>query len=293
MVFISFLVLLPVGVHHQFTDPGISISSKTTMWLLTLVLFMPSVVTAFSVIAALENGARSQGGRGWLMWIAKLPWKNPAVSGQLLAGLAFFLGGMSGLVNASNTVNKVVHNTSFVVGHFHLTVGTAVALTIMASAYWLVPYFTGKALWRPGLGVLQTWLWFLGVLGFSRGQMMGGLEGMPRRTQIASAVYLEDNNWDWANIFTAVGGAVMFISGVLFVLVIAMTLLHRRWVTEPQVIPQAEAIYGPKRSWPILDKIWLWAAIAVVLTAVVYGEVMLHYWDDGGLNNISPTIVVW
>ena len=131
LVFLSFLLLLPVGVHHQFTDPGIPFSSKTIQWLLTFGIFYPSMVTAFSVVAALEQGGRERGGRGWFGWILKLPWSDPSVAGQLLAGIAFALGGASGLINASYTVNLVVHNTSFIVGHFHLTVGTAVALSII------------------------------------------------------------------------------------------------------------------------------------------------------------------
>ena len=117
---------------ENFEGPGVDEGLKAVHTIFTFGVFFPSMVTAFTVIAALENGARKKGGRGFIMWIRKLPWGNPSVTGQLLAALGFVLGGVSGLVNASNTVNLVVHNTSFIVGHFHLTVGTAVALSIMA-----------------------------------------------------------------------------------------------------------------------------------------------------------------
>ena len=87
------------------------------------------------------------------------------------------LGGASGLINASYTVNLVVHNTSFIVGHFHLTVGTAVALSIMGISYWLVPSLTGRALWRPKLAVIQTWTWFIGMIIFSNAMHVLGLLG--------------------------------------------------------------------------------------------------------------------
>jgi cytochrome c oxidase subunit 1 len=60
-LFLSFLLLIPVGVHHQFTDPGIPFSSKTIQWVLTFGIFYPSLITAFTVFAALEMGARKRG----------------------------------------------------------------------------------------------------------------------------------------------------------------------------------------------------------------------------------------
>ena len=53
--------------------------------------------------------------------------------------LVFVLGGVTGLINASYSVNQVIHNTTWVPGHFHMTVGTAVALTFIGVAYWLIP----------------------------------------------------------------------------------------------------------------------------------------------------------
>ncbi len=290
IVFISFLVLLPVGVHHQFTDPGIPFSSKTISWALTFAIFYPSMVTAFSVFAALEQGGRKRGGKGLLGWIWKLPWNDPSVSAQLLAGLAFMLGGASGFINASYTVNLVVHNTSFIVGHFHLTVGTAVGLSIMGITYWLLPYLTGKQLFSPGLAVAQGWLWFIGVLIFARGQMWGGIEGVPRRTQLRDSIYYADNNWHWPTMFTAVGGIIMFIAGVCFFIVVFGTIFNKRVVTEPQVIPVADVEHGAKTSWRILDSIGTWAIIAIVLSVLVEGEILSHYLP---LTNVSPPIRLW
>lgn len=290
IVFISFLVLLPVGVHHQFTDPGIPFTSKTIQWLLTFCIFFPSMVTFFSVIGSLELGGRANGGKGWLGWIKKLPWGDPAVAGQLLAGIGFILGGISGLVNASYTVNLTVHNTAFIVGHFHLTVGTAVALSIMAICYWLVPYLTGKELRGRRLAVAQSWVWIVGVFLFSRGQMQGGIEGMPRRTNISQAPYAERFNppldsvsnimasWDVSNFLTALGGTIMFVSAVMFFVVILRTVFNSRQVARPQVMPIIdEPIHGAKQSRAILDRIYVWGGVATVLTVIIYGEVMFHY----------------
>ena len=290
VVFIAFLILLPVGIHHQFTDPGIPFTSKTISWMLTFCIFFPSVATFFSVVAAPVNAGRNRGGKGLLGWIWKLPWGDPSVSGQLLAGIGFILGGVSGLINASYTVNLTVHNTAFIVGHFHLTVGTAVALSIMAICYWLVPYLTGKKLWGRRLAVAQTWLWITGVFIFSRGQMQGGIAGMPRRTNISQATYVDRftppldgaanilKNWDVADGLTAIGGSIMFIrrGGLFFLLLGTTTPKCPRGAVHPRP-PIPETFHPVSQSWPILDRLGLWAGLAAGLTFIIYGEIFLHY----------------
>ena len=51
-----------------------------------------------------------------------------------------------------------------------------------------------------------------------------------------------------------------------------------------------EVVHGPRRSWAILDDIKIWALIAVVLTIIVYGEVIWHYWP---INDVSQGFRVW
>lgn len=73
-------------------------------------------------------------------------------------------------------------NTTSVPGHFHMTVGTAVALTLMGVGYWLVPYLTDRELWGRKVALASAWLYTIGVLIFARGMISAGLQGMPRRT---------------------------------------------------------------------------------------------------------------
>jgi cytochrome c oxidase subunit I len=97
---------------------------------------------------------------------------------------------------ATFNVNLAVHNTAFVPGHFHLTVGTAVTLTFMGVSYWLVPYLRGRALWNRQLALAQAWLWFVGMGIFSHSMRRLGLLGMPRRTMIGASTYLGlQPNW--------------------------------------------------------------------------------------------------
>ncbi|HEY8486870.1 MAG TPA: b(o/a)3-type cytochrome-c oxidase subunit 1 [Limnochordales bacterium] len=261
---------VPVGFHHQFADPGISPAWKLLHGVLTFLVFFPSAMTAFTVVASLETAGRARGGRGYLGWIFRLPWGDPSVAAQLLAMGLFALGGISGLVNASYNLNLVVHNTAWVPGHFHLTVGSGVTLTFMGISYWLIPYLTGRRLWSDRVALAQAWTWFAGMLVFSRGLHWLGLLGAPRRTMLGSAAYLALHpEWRPAALMVAVGGSVLAVSLVLYLLQMAMTIWASREPARVQV-PEAEALSGPERAPELFERWRVWVGAAVVITAVAY-----------------------
>jgi cytochrome c oxidase subunit 1 len=273
LVFILFLLLsMPGSAHHQFTDPGIPTGMKVVHAVFTFGVFFPSLGTAFSVIAALEIGGRRRGGRGLLGWIRKLPWGDPSVAAQLLAMILFVLGGATGLVNASFTMNQVIHNTTWVPGHFHLTVGTAVALTVMGVAYWLIPYLSGRSLFSRKLALASVWVYAVGVLIFARGMISAGLEGMPRRIYRAQATY-NDPAWDLGGTLTGIGGTLMFVGAILFFVVIGLTIVAGKRGAAPTDIPISETLTTPSRTgWePTLDRFGWWLVAAIVLILISYG----------------------
>ena len=284
-VFVLFLLFsVPTGLHHQYTDPGVPVWLKTAHFFTTLVIAVPSLITAFTMMAMLEMGGRRNGGTGFFGWIPRLNWGDPSVAAQLLAMLTFILGGITGIVNASYTVNQVVHNTAFIPGHFHITVGTAVTLTIMGVCFWLVPYLTGKALWGPKLGLLSVWLYTIGVLTFSRGQMWGGIDGVPRRSEIGAANYVNGYiagmDWSLSNTLTAIGGVVMTIGGGIFLLTMIMTVFNRERAHVE--IPVAETVIGPRESWASLDSIGKWTGLALLLIVLAYGPTFFALLRNGG-----------
>ncbi len=240
------------------------------------------------MVASLEIGGRRRGGTGLFGWIRKLPWGDPSVAAQVLAMFTFVFGGITGLINASYTVNQVVHNTTWVPGHFHMTVGSAVALTFMGIAYWLIPYLTGRKLWGKGVAVAQSWVYTIGVLVFARGMISGGLEGMPRRTFFAESAYAaEKGEWALAGALTGIGGTLMTVAAVMFFLVIGMTILVGRKGEQPKDIPISETLSAPKRSgWEVrLDNMWLWVVVAIILIVMAYGPFFLTYLPP---NLVSP-----
>jgi cytochrome c oxidase subunit 1 len=198
----------------------------------------------------------------------------------------FVFGGITGLINASYTVNQVVHNTAWVPGHFHMTVGSAVALTLMGVAYWLIPYLTGRELWGRRIALAQVWIYAIGVLVMARGLISGGLEGMPRRTFMAEATYSRPG-WELAGTITAVGGSLMTLGAVLFFVVLVGTVLNRRRDNAPKDIPWGETLNAPARTgWePNLDRLGLWLIVAVILVIIAYAPFAISYLPP---NLVSP-----
>jgi cytochrome c oxidase subunit I len=277
MAFILFILLIPVGFHHQFVDPGVSQGLKFTVAGLTFAIFFPSLMTAFAVMYALEIAGRRRGGKGRIAWFFKIPWSDPSVAAQVLAMIAFLLGGISGLMNGSFTMNMEIHNTAFIPGHFHLTIGCAVALSYVGIAYWLIPYLERRELWSRRTALVQAFLYFFGVMIFSHGLMAGGVEGMPRRTDMVHAAYSLPG-WKIPGIMTGIGGSLMFASMMLFFFILVMTVIAGKKTQESDLPFTATVQEPPTIGWqPRLDRLSYWVLASVVLSIAVYGPFILGH----------------
>ncbi|ELZ00922.1 cytochrome c oxidase subunit I [Natrialba chahannaoensis JCM 10990] len=287
VVFVLFLILsVPTGIHHQYLDPGIAEGFKFIAMTNTMFLLLPSLLTAFTVVASMEHGARQRGGTGYLGWLKALPWRDPVFAGMALAGLMFAAAGFSGMINAGMNINYLVHNTFWVVGHFHLTVGTAVALTFMAVTYWFLPQVTGKELWSRSVALGQVVLWFVGMTFMSNAMHRGGLLGIPRRT--AEPQY-EGFEFEAAvgsvgelDAQIALGGALLTLSLVLFFANVIGTALNSRSDDLP-ANEYADTLSGPSDAPLVLDNLKLWTAIAIVLVIFAYSFPLLSIIERGGL----------
>ena len=271
LVFVLFIILsAPVGFHHQFMDPGIPASWKLFHAILTFAILFPSFVTAFTVTASLEVAGRLRGATGLLDWLKKLPWGEPLVASVLLSMLLFAAGGLGGAINAAYGMNAVVHNTAWIQGHFHLTVGSAVALTFMGTAYWLLPRLTGRALELDLLAKVQPYLWFIGMVLFSISNHITGLMGMPRRIYDASyGGSAVAEAWRGLTGVSAVGGLFLFTSAGFFILVMLGTgLAGKKRDAEP--IEWAEPLEPTSTRATLLDRYGLWTVVAVLLVLIAY-----------------------
>jgi cytochrome c oxidase subunit 1 len=292
LVFWLFLALsVPVGLHHQYLDPGVPAGWKVIHAFLTYSLFLPSMLTAFNVIASLELGGRARGGTGLLGWIRNLPWDDPSYTAQNLAMILFAFGGIGGLTNASYNLNLVVHNTSWVPGHFHLTVGSGVTLTFFGIAYWLVPKLSGKQLFSKKLALAQAWTWFIGMLLMSNGLHILGLNfGVPRRVMLGVAAYRVDT-WQPQIIESMIGGLILGVSGLLFYTVMLGTVFNKKaLVDDGEPMPVAEPLEPePAPVW--LDTWRPWLVITVLLILIAYGPLLFDM--IANLNLTAPGFRVW
>jgi cytochrome c oxidase subunit I len=277
LVFALFILLsTPVGFHHQFTDPGITSGWKMLHTFNTLWILYPSFVTAFTIIASLELAGRARGGRGLFGWIRQLPWSDPLVSSVIFSMLLFALGGWGGAINASFGMNTVVHNTSWIPGHFHTTVGSASALTFMGASYWLLPRLLGKRLELAPMAKVQPYVWFVGMLAFSIPTHITGVMGMPRRTFDASyGDHPVAIAWRPLTDVSAAGGILLFVSALFFLLVALFTVFGTK--TDPEPIEFAEALEEPGPRSVMLDRLGLWTAVAIVLIVIAYGPPLWNH----------------
>ena len=288
LVFIMFLLFsIPVGFHHQYADPGIPLSWKLVHNVLTMFVAIPSLITAFTIAASLEYAGKSLGGRGILGWIPKLPWQRPEFTAPVLAMLTFIFGGAGGIILASYNLNLVVHNTAFIPGHFHVTVGTATTLTFMGICYWLIPHLTGRQLFSRGLALLSSVLWAVGMMIFAVGMHWQGILGVPRRTHLSNLLpHLADSYADAQvpAIITGISGPILFVSGILFFFTIAMTLFFGKRLAASDVpqIPFTDFLSGPntragrpKASVRVMERVGLWFLAAAVLILIAYGPTIV------------------
>ena len=184
--------------------------------------------------------------------------------------MLFMLGGFGGAINAAYALNSVVHNTAWVAAHFHLTVGSAAALTFMGACYWLVPKVSGRDLELTLLARVQPYLWFLGMALFSFTGHVAGLQGLPRRVFTTSYNgAAQAQAWEWLTSVSAVGGVVLFASAGFFVLVMVGTLLAGPRREQPG-IQWAESLGTPSDASTIWDRLGLWFGVAVVLVVIAY-----------------------
>jgi cytochrome c oxidase subunit 1 len=184
-----------------------------------------------------------------------------------LAMIGFAFGGFGGAINAAYAMNGMVHNTAWIQGHFHVTLGTTVALTFMGATYWLLPRILGRALRFRGLAIAQPYLWAAGMILFSTSYHIAGLRGLPRRVYSAALTGSEGAAWHTLTVVAAVGGVILFVSALCFVVVVAGTWLGRR--ADAPRFEFAEALH-PATATGVWDRFGLWTILAVILVVAAY-----------------------
>jgi len=163
MVSITVLSTVVYG-HHMFTTQMSPLLTQTFMTL-TMTISIPSAI--FFV--------------NWLgtLWKGSIRFTSPMLF-SIGVIFVFGLGGLTGLYLATVTTDLYLHDTYFVVGHFHYTMAASVLLAGFAGIYFWMPKMFG-VLMNEFWGKVHFWLSFLGLNGVFMGMMLVGYGGMHRR----------------------------------------------------------------------------------------------------------------
>jgi cytochrome c oxidase subunit I len=281
--FILFLLFsIPVGFHHQLVEPGIDAFWKFLQVVLTFMVVIPSLMTAFSLFATFEMYGRSKGGTGLFGWFKKLPWGDARFTVPFIGMVAFIPAGAGGLINASNQMNQVVHNTIWVTGHFHLTLATSVVLTFFGISYWLVPHLTGRVLTKAmnKMAIVQAVVWSVGM-GIMSGAMHAvGLLGAPRRSSFSTYGDAQQAlDWIPYQVAQAIGGTILFI-GIILVLYIFINLAFFAPKGEEE-FPVGEQAEGAEKTPMVLENWKIWLTVLAALILVAYTVPFMDMFQNG------------
>ena len=146
-------------------------------------------------------------------------------------------------------------------------------LTFVGVTYWLVPHLAGRALWSRSLALAQVWLWVAGLLLFSPTLHELGLRGMPRRTTIGHAAYMQS---DWKTLLplVGIGGSLMFLSMLVYFLNMVLTVTVSRRAEQPALAVRGSALRAGSRPGAF-DRWRPWLVTAGLLVALAYGPTLL------------------
>jgi cytochrome c oxidase subunit 1 len=176
-IFLGFMSFI-VWAHHMFlTGMGTVVSSffQTT----TMIISIPSVIILTSLVLSL--------------WGASIRFTTP-----MLFALGFLpmfgIGGLTGLPLGLSTTDIPLHDTYYVIGHFHYVVAPGTLLALFAGIYYWFPKVTGRKMNDP-LGKIHFWGTFVSMNGVFLPMFVQGLGGMSRRLFDGGATYVHNQDF--------------------------------------------------------------------------------------------------
>jgi len=204
MVAIGFIGFI-VWAHHMYTV-GMSINLRAYFVAATMVIAVPTGVKIFSWIAT--------------MWGGSIDFKTPMLWAIGFIFL-FTLGGVTGVVLANAGIDYSLHDTYYVVAHFHYVLSLGAVFAIFAGFYYWFEKIWGVK-YREWLGALHFWITFVGVNLIFFPQHFLGLQGMPRR-------YIDyPDAFAYWNKISTIGYVVTVVGVAVFLIMLLEAAIFRR-----------------------------------------------------------------
>jgi cytochrome c oxidase subunit 1 len=199
IIFLGFMSFI-VWAHHMFmTGMGSAIAAffQTT----TMIISVPSVV----ILAALFLS----------LWGGSIRFTTP-----MLFALAFLpmfgIGGLTGLPLGLTSSDIHLHDTYYVIGHFHYVVAPGTVMAFFAGVYYWFPKATGRKM-NEMLGKAHFWLTFIGMNGVFMPMFWVGLAGVSRRLYDGGASYAHAQHVLWLNGVSSYSAWFMGLAQLIFI----------------------------------------------------------------------------
>jgi len=188
-------VSVSVWAHHMFTV-GMTSVSNAFFTLSTMVVGIPTGIKIFNWIAT--------------MWGGKIRFATPMLFCIALL-FQFLCAGLTGIIQSVSPLDWQLHNSYFVIAHFHYVLVGAVVMGIFAAIYYWYPKATGRMM-SETLGKWHFWLFLIGFHVTFDTMHFLGIEGMPRSIY----TYEADRGWNTLNLVVSIGGVLQGIAVLIF-----------------------------------------------------------------------------